>query len=135
MQDNVTGKISDERFQKMSARYEDEQHNIRQQICILKDALLEESQREASTDIFLNAIRKYTRAKKLTARMLNELVERSEVYHTEKIDGRYIQRLKIHYTCIGSFEIPSETISQSSTICLQTRKGVEVSYVPAQEAI
>ena len=37
--------------------------------------------------------------------MLNELIERIEVYHAEKIDGVHQQKLTIHYNCIGSIEI------------------------------
>lgn len=37
-----------------------------------------------TTDAFINIVRKYTRAKKLTTRMLNELIQRIEVHQAEK---------------------------------------------------
>lgn len=40
-----------------------------------------------TTDMFIGLVRKYTRARKLTPRMLNELIEKIEVFHAEKIDG------------------------------------------------
>lgn len=46
--------------------------------------------------MFLVSVRKYTRARKLTPRMLNELIDKIEVYQAEKIDGKKVQRLKIH---------------------------------------
>ena len=40
-----------------------------------------------TTDMFISLVRKYTRAKKLTPRMLNELVEKIEVFNAEKVNG------------------------------------------------
>ena len=34
----------------------------------------------------MTSVRKYTRARKLTPRMLNELIEKIEVHQSEKID-------------------------------------------------
>jgi len=39
-------------------------------------------------------------------RMLNELIERVEVHHAEKVDGVHRQKLTIYYNCVGSIEIP-----------------------------
>ena len=47
------------------------------------------------TDMFISLVRKYTRARKLTPRMLNELIEKIEVFNTEKVDGVWEQRLRI----------------------------------------
>jgi len=79
-----------------------------------------------TADMFISTVRKYTRAKKLTERMLNELIERIEVHQSEKIDGVHVQRLTIHYNCIGAIEIP-DTLTMPD-ITMQTRRGVTVSY-------
>ena len=47
-------------------------------------------------DMFISLVRKYTRAKKLT-RMLNELVEKIEVFNAEKVNGVWEQRLAFTY--------------------------------------
>ena len=47
--------------------------------------------------MFLSTVRKYTRAKKLTPRMLNELIQRIEVHQAERIDGEWVQKLTIYY--------------------------------------
>ncbi len=52
--------------------------------------------------MFIATVRKYTRAKELTPRMLNELIECIEVHQAEKIDGKWEQRLTIHYNCVGA---------------------------------
>ena len=74
-EDNVSGKISDERFSRMSRRYEDEQKELTEKIKQLRAEIEKQSSRTMTTDMFISLVRKYTRAKKLTPRMLNELVE------------------------------------------------------------
>ena len=46
-------------------------------------------------------VRNCTRIRKLALRMINELVEKNEVYNAEKIDGKWAQRLRIYYNCVG----------------------------------
>ena len=65
---------------------------------------------------------------KLTPRMLNELVEKIEVYNAEKIDGEWVQRLRIHYNCVGEMNIPNEPALPIPAVTVNTRKGVFVSY-------
>ncbi|MDD5017148.1 MAG: DUF4368 domain-containing protein, partial [Eubacteriales bacterium] len=134
-EDNVTGKISDERFSKMTKRYEDEQSGLAERIKTLKAKLDKEYNQAETTDMFIATVRKYTRAKKLTPRILNELIERIEVHQTEKVDGVYVQKLTIHYNCVGSIEIPEVLSLPKPDILLQTRKGVAVSYSQTQEAV
>lgn len=134
-EDNVSGKITDERFHKMSKRYEEEQCELLGRIKSLKSELEKGNNQTMTTDMFIATVRKYTRAKKLTPRMLNELIERIEVYHTEKIDGVHVQRLTIHYACVGSIEIPDELPLPQPEVLMQTRKGVAVSYSSMQQAI
>lgn len=76
----------------------------------------------------LFAFQIYTRARKLTPRMLNELVEKIEVYNAEKIDGEWVQRLRIHYNCVGEMNIPNEPALPIPAVTVNTRKGVFVSY-------
>ncbi len=81
-----------------------------------------------TADVFIATARKYTRAKKLTPRMLNELIERIEAYQSEKVDGVHVQKLRTHYTCVGSIEIPSTLNLPAPGVRMQTRKGVTVGY-------
>ena len=106
-EDNVSGKLSNDRFAKMSRRYEDEQKELAEKIKKLRSEIEKQSSRSMTTDMFIGLVRKYTRARKLTPRMLNELVEKIEVFNAEKIDGVWEQRLRIHYNCVGTIEIPT----------------------------
>ena len=127
-EDNVSGKLSDDRFAKMSRRYEEEQKELSEKIKKLRSEIEQQSSRATSTDMFVSIVRKYTRARKLTPRMLNELVEKIEVYNAEKIDGEWVQRLRIHYNCVGEMNIPNEPALPIPAVTVNTRKGVFVSY-------
>ena len=109
-EDNLSGKLSDERFAKMSQRYEAEQAELAEKMKLLRHEIDKLSSNSVSTDLFLSTVRKYTRAKKLTPRMLNELINRIEVHQAEKINGEWVQRLTIHYNCIGALW-PTKPIS------------------------
>ena len=114
----------------MSKRYEEEQVVNGQKIKALNADLQKAGSQTMTMDMFVGAVRKYTRVRKLTPRLLNELVEKIEVYHAEKIEGIQTQRIVIHYNCIGSIEIPQETKIPFPEITMPTRVGVSVTYVP-----
>ena len=134
-EDNVSGKLSDDRFAKMSRRYEEEQKELSEKIKKLRSEIEKQNSRAASTDMFVSIVRKYTRARKLTPRMLNELVEKIEVHNAERIDGEWVQRLRIHYNCVGTIEIPSALPLPTPDVSVNTRKGVVVNYAPCDVAI
>ena len=134
-EDNVSGKLSDDRFAKMSRRYEDEQKELAEKIKKLRSEIEKQSSRSMTTDMFIGLVRKYTRARKLTPRMLNELIEKIEVFNAEKIDGVWEQRLRIHYNCVGTIEIPSVLPLPIPEVSVNTRKGVVVNYAPCELAV
>ena len=136
-EDNVSGKISDERFSRMSRRYEDEQKELTEKIKQLRSEIEKQSSRTMTTDMFIRLVRKYTRAKKLTPRMLNELVEKIEVFNAEKVNGVWEQRLRIHYNCVGRMQFsihPVELRSahpNTAVLTLTSRTGRQLSLKAA----
>ena len=134
-EDNVSGKLSDDRFAKMSRRYEDEQKELAEKIKKLRSEIEKQSSRSMTTDMFIGLVRKYTRVRKLTPRMLNELIEKIEVFNAEKIDGVWEQRLRIHYNCVGTIEIPTVLPLPIPEVSVNTRKGVVVNYAPCELAV
>lgn len=131
-EDNIAGKIDDERFERMSRQYTLEQKELAEKIAALGAELDRQDTKAMTADMFISTVRKYTRAKKLTERMLNELIERIEVHQAEKVDGLWRQRLTIRYNCIGAIEVP-DTLTLPE-ITMQTRKGVNVTYQPGRLA-
>ena len=131
-EDNVNGKIDDNRFATMSKQFTEEQSEIVEKVQTIESELSKQESKISNISTFLSVVRNYTRAKKLNERMLNELIERIEVFQAEKIDGVTYQRLRIHYHCIGAIEIPEEF--STANITFPTRKGVEVQYYTHQKA-
>ena len=127
-EDNVSGKISDDRFAKLSAKYETEQKEIAARMKELQEELDSDKSKAITSDMFMASVRKYTRARKLTPRMLNELIEKIEVHQAEKIDGKTVQRLTIHYNCIGAIEIPDLDKLPENKVSVHTRQGVDIHY-------
>ena len=106
-EDNVQGKISDERFAKMSANYEAEQQTLESRTQELKEIINSEKENSLNADRFLKLVRKHTDIKELTAEVLREFVEKVYVYQSERVNGKRLQRIKIIYNCIGDFQTPS----------------------------
>ena len=50
----------------------------------------------------------------------------------EKINGEWVQRLTIHYNCIGALFIPDTEPLPVPNVTVNTRRGVYVTYEPAQ---
>ena len=111
-EDNIEGKISDERFAKMTANYEAEQHTLENRVAELKSTMTEEKESALNVNHFLSLVRKYTDINELTAEVIREFVEKIFVYKAERIDGRRVQRIKIVWNCIGEFDPP---VSASTT--------------------
>ena len=134
-EDNVAGKIDDARFAKMSKRYEQEQGENAKKIKALRLELKKDESKRMDIDDFLETVRRYTDATTITKRMVAELIDHIEVYHAEKQDGITNQRVVIHYNCIGAFDVPDRRKIPEADIIMETRKGVALSYTPAQIAV
>ena len=133
-EDNVSGKIDDARFSKMSKRYEEEQGEIQKKMKLLRQELKKLESRHVDVDDFLQSIRRYRNVTEITPRMVGELIDHIDVYQAEKSEGIHTQRIVIHYNCIGQFAVPSAKNIPETNIVVETRKGVAVSYSPERSA-
>ncbi|MBP3868031.1 MAG: recombinase family protein [Solobacterium sp.] len=106
-EDNLDGKISDERFVKMSKNYENEQAMLVERISELSELISNEQEININVDRFLTLVRKYTDIQELTAEIVREFVEKIYVHQAENIDGRKVQRVRIVWNCIGEFTLPT----------------------------
>ena len=134
-EDNVAGKIDDARFARMSKRYEQEQGGIGTKVRSLRLELKKDEGQQLDMEDFLETVRRYTHVTKITRRMVSELIDHIDVYHAEKRDGVTNQQVVIHYNCIGAFDVPDRKKIPEADIIMETRKGVAVSYAPAQIAV
>ena len=102
-EDNVEGKISDERFTKLTATYEAEQHTLMARVKELKALIGKEAEATANVNAFLSIVKKYTDISKLTAEVIREFIEKVYISHPEKVNGKNIQEVCIVWNCIGEF--------------------------------
>ena len=127
-EDNVAQKINDERFAKMSAKYEREQGENAKRIKGLRSELKKDTSQLYTADSFLEVVHRHTGATAVTQRMVAELIDHIVVYHAEKESGIKTQRIEIHYNCIGPFEVPNWNEIPELQVYIKTRKGVALSY-------
>ena len=106
-EDNVSGKISDERFLRMTATYEAEQDGLRNTEQRLKDEISVVWEEGESVDRFMKLVNKYSDIMELNAEIIRTFVEKIIVYEAEKINGVKTQRVKIIYNCVGTVSVPN----------------------------
>lgn len=105
-EDNVEGKISDERFMKMSENYETEQKQLTARVAELNQIITTAKESTANADSFLKLVRRYTDIWELTPEIIRAFVEKIYVHQTEKISGVKTRRIRIVFNYIGECELP-----------------------------
>ena len=94
---NVAGKISDGRFEKMSVTYENEQRELEERRKALKEKIEAEDYKTKNTNKFLETIRKYENVTELNRSMLVELIDSIYVYQAEGTGKERTQKVEINY--------------------------------------
>ena len=105
-EDNVSGRITDERFDFLAKSYEDEGIDLKMKIQELKNALASSIQDEEKLSKFLKVVKSYTEIRELTPEILNSFVERIYIGETERYDGRKMQEVEIIYKFVGAINLP-----------------------------
>ena len=101
-EDNVIGKLSDERFIKMSHDYELEQSNLKSMAEVLRKDLKQQEQQKTNVRAFIAAVKKYTDLQELDAAVLRAFIDRIEVSHVDKKSRT--REITIVYNFIGAFD-------------------------------
>jgi site-specific DNA recombinase len=109
-EDNIDGKISDERFSRMSATYEEEQKQLESRSTELLQFIDTSKEQRLNVDSFLSLVRRYTDITELTAEIIRTFVEKIEVQQPEKVPGTRTkkQTIAIIWNFIGAVDIPEE---------------------------
>ena len=105
-EEKILGNLPEDRFLKLSQKYEDEQFELKAQIKHMKKVVAEEKSHELNADGFLQIVRKYSNIEELTTEILHEFIDKIIVHHKEKVFGETIQRVEIYYKMIGQVQIP-----------------------------
>lgn len=105
-EDNVCGRITDERFDFLAKSYEDEGNDLKAKIQELQNALVLSAQNEEKLSKFLKVIKSYTEIEELTPEILNSFIEKIYIGETEKYNGRKMQEVEIIYKFVGAINLP-----------------------------
>ena len=105
-EDNVNGRITDERFDFLAKSYEDEGNDLKTKIQELKNALASSVQEEEKLSKFLKIVKSYTKIEELTPEILNSFIEKIYIGETEKYEGRKMQEVEIIYKFVGAINLP-----------------------------
>ncbi len=124
-EDNVNGKITDERFMQLSNKYDTEQADLKKLIANIQEQLARLDEMKTSKDNFIKAVRRFMEMQMLTPAILHELIDRIEVHHVVGVGKARVQQIIIHYRFVGSVEIPD---APQAVHTQDTRQGVSVTY-------
>ena len=105
-EDNVSGKISDDRFRKLSFNYDKEQQELKIKIEQLSKDIENTEKKETDITQFISNVKKYTEIDHLTVEILNELIEKIVIHQQEKIAGKKTQEIDIYYRGVGIISFP-----------------------------
>ena len=108
-EDNVSGRLSEERYAKLSADYEAEQKDLQNKVVNLQQELSAEEQQAEDTGQFLKTVRKYTDIQELTPTILNEFISKIIIHAPDKSSGKRKQKVEIIYNGVGILDIPELT--------------------------
>ena len=118
-EDNVTGKLSDERFIKMSRDYELEQENLKSMAEVLREEIKQQEKQKTNVKAFISVVKKYTDMQELDASILREFIDRIEVSHTDKKSKT--REITIVYNFIGAFDFERAKEKAQNTTQKQQR--------------
>lgn len=122
-EDMVSGRLTAERFDKLSSEYETEQKNVKAAILDLQELIDSGEQEQHDLQQFLKNVRKYTDPQELTAEILNDLVDQIVVHAPDKSSGHRKQKIEIYYKAAGIINIADEDcVALDGRLGMQNRK-------------
>lgn len=129
-EDNISGKLSDKRFEFMLSEFENEQDTLE---ISMENAKVEIEKYESDTvraDKFIELVKRYTDFSELTTPMLNEFVEKILVHEADYSSGERVQEVEIYLNFIGKFKLPvkeptAEEITEHKNLKARRAKKAE----------
>ncbi len=109
-EDNISGKLSDRRFDTMLSDYEAELSELENSLEADKAELEEINTDKENAVLFMELTKQYTDFEELTPAMLNEFVSKIIVHKAEGVGANRTQEVEIFLNYIGKIEIPHEEV-------------------------
>ena len=105
-EDNVSGRITDERFDYLSRSYEEEQNELNRKVQEVKEILAIVDNDNEKLAKFIRIVKQYTEIEELTPDILHSFVDRIYIGETEVYEGQKFQDIKIVYNLVGAIDLP-----------------------------
>lgn len=116
-EDNISGKINDSQFEKLSADYENEQTELTEKMQLLEQEIAQQEEEADSIEQFILRAKKYPNLQELTPAVLRDLV--NNVHAPDKSSGHRVQDVHISLACIGF--LPESIIAEMLTHASKSR--------------
>ena len=107
-EDNILGKLSDDRYSRMASMYENEQRELIETISKSEQELEKAEQQNIDMRLLLKTLREITDFREHTPTIVNSLIQRIEVHNNDKYDGHCHVKVDIYFTAVGMIDIPDE---------------------------
>lgn len=108
-EDYAKGVLSLERYQKVTAKYEQEQRELADEAVTLDKFVQREQESSDNFDRFMELIAKYIGIEELTPTIVNEFVQKIIVHEADNSTGKRVQQIEIVFNFIGSIDLPAVT--------------------------
>ena len=112
-EDNVAGKLSDERFASMSRNYEDEQETLKEEMEILREEIELQEQQMENLELFIHKVKAHIEMETLTPYAAHELIRAIYIGAPDKSSGKRRQAIQICYDLVGF--IPLDELMKQET--------------------
>ena len=107
-EDNVIGKLPDDRYSKMAVAYEKEQKELELLISDCEKELRDAEKKTVDMKTLYQGLMEFTEIKELTPTIVNKLIKRIAVHNPEKKHSHNCVKVDITFTAIGLFQKPDE---------------------------
>ena len=107
-EDNIIGRISDDRYERMSAGYEKEQHDLMVSVAENERRLHEMEKERVDLRMLLKGLREFTEIRELTPELVNTLIQRIEIHNSDRSSGHVRVKVDIYFTAVGMIDLPTE---------------------------
>ena len=104
-EDNFCGKLSDERYSRMAAKYEAEQAELMQSVRAWEKEVTELERETVDVRLLLTGLREYSSMETLTPEMVNKIIKRIEIHNSELVDGHKQVKVDIYFTGAGLIDL------------------------------
>ena len=105
-EDKVSGKLSEERYIKMSDNYEAEQKELTEKVKILKAEIEKAQTKYDNIQKFMAIVKRYSDFEELTPEILRAFVDKIIIYEKQKVNGYIRHTIEIVYNFVEAIELP-----------------------------